>query len=81
MRLIYTYFKHTVCIVLYRGCVIVAETVSRLTFHGSKDTSGDGKVRLFAQFSVVCCNIKMNFGLEKLISLHKILTIKCCFCK
>lgn len=48
-------FKHSVYIVLYRGYVIVAETVSRLTFHGSKDTSGDGKVRLFAQFVVVVC--------------------------
>jgi hypothetical protein len=29
--------------------MIVAETVSRLTFHGSKDAVGDGKVRWFAQ--------------------------------
>lgn len=42
-------YNDTVFVILYRGYVIVAETVSRLTFHGSRDTAVDGKV-MFAHF-------------------------------
>jgi hypothetical protein len=43
-------YNDTVFIVLYRGYVIVADTVSRLTFHGSRDTAVDGKVMLHSLF-------------------------------
>jgi hypothetical protein len=47
---------------LYRGYVIVAETVSRLTFHGSRDTAVDGKV-MFAHFVLMGFNIQINIRL------------------
>lgn len=52
----------TVFVMLYRGYVIVAETVSRLTFHGSRDTAVDGKV-MFAHFVLMGFNLQINIRL------------------
>jgi hypothetical protein len=55
-------YNDTVFVVLYSGYVIVAETVSRLTFHGSRDTAVDGKV-MFAQFVLMGFNLQVEFRL------------------
>ena len=54
-------YNDTVFVILYRGYVIVAETVSRLTFHGSRDTAVDGKV-MFAHFVLMVFNLQIDIG-------------------
>ena len=49
-------------VILYRGCVIVAETVSSLTFHGSRDTAVDGKV-MFAHFVLMVFYLQIDIRL------------------
>jgi hypothetical protein len=55
-----------VFIILYRGYVIVAETVSRLTFHGSRDTAVEGKV-MFAHFVLMVCNLQIDTRLLRFL--------------
>jgi hypothetical protein len=51
-------YNDPVFVTLYRGYVIVAETVSRLTLHGSRDTAVDGKVT-FAHFVLMVFNLQI----------------------
>jgi len=51
-------YNATVFVILYGGYVIVAETVSRLTLHGSRDTAADGKV-MFAHFVLMVFNLQI----------------------
>jgi len=55
-----------VFIILYRGYVIVAETVSRLTFHGSRDTAVEGKV-MFAHFVLMVFNLQIYIRLLRFL--------------
>lgn len=53
-------------VILYRGYVIVAETVSRLTLHGSRDTAVDGKV-MFAHFVLMFFNLQIDIRLLRFL--------------
>lgn len=59
-------YNNTVFVKLYRGYVIVAETVSRLTLHGSRDTAVDGKV-MFAHFVLMVFNLQIDIRLLRFL--------------
>ena len=72
-------YDDTVFVVLYRVYVIVAETVSRLTFHGSRDTAVDGKV-MFARFVLMGFNLQIDIRLLRLFDCVN-LSVICVVCE